>query len=617
LILVTAAVFAPVVRHDFVDWDDDLLVWENPDLKPLTLERLGGFWRALNPLTTTVYALLAQLPPGAPGSSVSATLDPRVFHAANLVLHALSVLVVFRLLGLLVGHAGAAGAGALLFGLHPVQVEAVAWVTGLRDVLSGLLALVALWQYVLWAGGGASAPRRRIRYGVATLSFVMAFLAKPTAVAVPLMAAVLDRWMLGRTLRQSAVALGGWLVAAVAWGLLAKAYQADASLAYVTPPWGRPVVAADAIVFYLRTLLLPVGLGPDYGRTPASVLAAGARHHALLVASAVAFALLLWRLRRPWLLAAAGLFLAGLLPVLGLVGFLFQLWSTVADRYLYLPLLGVALAVAHGLARARRPVVAAAAVLGLGLLGVLSARQVRHWQNSHTLFAHALAVNPRSWTAHHNWGVALRREGRLEEAIEHFAAAARLKPDLEWAHEFLADGLMRTGRTDEAIAHWVETLRTTPDSALARHGLALALARQGRRQEAIVQYRRALALRPEWTEVHYHLANALAAEGRSEEAIAHYREALRLRPDLAEAHSNLGVALAAIGRTDEAIREYREALRTVPDLAPAHLNLANALLQLGRPADAVTHYRAALDARPDDPAAQRGLARALAALGRQ
>jgi tetratricopeptide (TPR) repeat protein len=620
LVLVTLATFWPVVGHDFVDWDDDVLVWENPALAQPTPAAIRGFWRELNPLTNTLYALLALVPPTPGASAVTDALNPQAFHAANLALHVLAVLVVFGLLRSLVGHPWAAAAGALLFGLHPVQVEPVAWVTGLRDVLSGLCVLAALRLHLRFArppAGNAHGGRGSASWAAATLFFALALLAKPTAVVAPVLALTLDRCALGRPWRAVLPPLLPWCGLAVGWGVLTKAWQPDAALVFVTPLWARPLVAVDALVFYLRTLAVPVGLGPDYGRTPAVVLEGGWPYLSALAIWGLGLVGTFWTLRRTPLLVPAALFVGALLPVLGLMAFLFQLWSTVADRYLYVAMLGPALATAHLLARHGRRVVGAAAALLLTLLALGSHAGTAHWRDSHTLFTRMLAINPRSWTAHHNLGYALRREGRTAEAIDHLMQAVRLKPDLEWAHELLAGLLMDAGRVDELMAHWAETLRAHPEFARGHYGMAIALAARGRPDEARAHYREALRLRPDWVEAHYNLANLLAAENRLEEAIAHYREALRLRPDLASAHSNLGVALGAAGRREEAMTHYREALRLEPDLVAAHHNLANALLDVGRPADAIDHYRAVLRVAPGYVAAQQGLQRALAAAARR
>jgi len=592
LIVITLAVFWRVQDHEFV-WDDHRNIAENPYLNPVTFPNVLRFWQEpyrnlYIPVTYTVWATMTRFAPLRTTDGGGKELDPRLFHRTNLTFHLLSVLVVFGILSILVRNDWAACCGALLFALHPVQVETVAWVTGLKDVLSGFLSLVAVWQYLVYASaratdtkgesgkhaetwveekGALSLKGKTFHYALGTLAFMLAMLSKPSAVVVPVVAWVLDYWVLGRSMRQSAVALIGWIVLAMPFIVLAKWAQSDSGLDFVTPLWARPLVLGDAVAFYLYSLALPLWLGPDYGRTPELILRQGWIYITWIVPFSLAVLLWLWRDQRPWLVASVGIFVIGILPVSGLVPFVFQKVSTVADRYLYVSMLGPALGLAFLLSQRRRllPVGVVCLVI-LGFLGIKSAMQTRYWQSTYTLFNHALRVNPNSWTGHNNLGVWLASQGKLEEAIQHYHEVFRIDPNYVKAYHNLGNALLSQGKLEEAIGQYRQALRINPaySSSMLHNNLGIALAEQGRIKEAIGHFREGLRKDPThpnnaW--VHTNLGNLLVIQGEFEMAIEHYRVALKLVPELAEAHERLGRLLTQYGEREEAIQHLEEALR--------------------------------------------------------
>jgi tetratricopeptide (TPR) repeat protein len=613
------------MHYDFVAWDDDQHVYTNPHFQPVTWERIGTFWREpyarlYIPLTYTVWAAVVWL---------SQTLWPgpltaALFHRLNLLLHLGNVLVVYRL-GLLMLRRGeavpertvamAAATGALLFGLHPLQVEAVAWVSGLKDVLCGWWALVAVWQY-LECVTTPYGYRRVLHYSVATGAFGLALLAKPAAVVVPMLAWLLATVGLGQAHGAAMLRLMGWLSIAVVWSWWTKEQQPDAWMSYVPPWWGRPLVAADAIAFYLGKLVWPVHLAPDYGRSPLLVVGQGIGYVTGLVP--VGLGAVLWWGKK-WLgkigLAVA-VFVVGVFPVLGWVPFFFQGYSTVADRYVYLALVGPALGLSWGVCRlGRYRGTWMISGLVLALLGMLSAGQLQVWRDTVLLFTHALQVNPHSALAHDKLGTALAQQGRLDEAIPHYTAALRLSPNYATAHNNLGLMLAQQGQLDAAMAHYRRALQLKPDFLAAYSNLGWVLAQQGQLDEAISQYRAALQLNPEAAEVHYNLGNVLLRQGHLARAIVHYTQAVQLRPAWAEAHNNLGSALDDQGHVAEAIAHYQTALRLKPEFAEAYNNLGDAWLDQGRVAEASQAFRAALHFKPEWPEAHYNLGLALTQQG--
>jgi protein O-mannosyl-transferase len=649
LMVVTLAVFWLVHSHEFLLWDDHRNIYENPTLHSFTRDHILSFWRApymdlYIPVTYILWALTAALSRWVSPQPIGGIpLDPHLFHSLNLLVHLLNVLVVWRIVRLLLGRTMWAGqspasgqtrarvewaacSGALLFAVHPLQVEAVAWVAGFKDVLCGCLSFVAIWQYLRYASGdvdaaSASKPSRGQgqhpwrHYGLATGSFVLALLAKPTAVVVPVVAWLLDVWGWPRTWRTRRPVVLAWLVIAMLWGVCTTRVQPATNVLFTAPLWARPLIAGDAVAFYLYKLVFPLWLGVDYGRTPEVVLA----QSWLWLTGLAPWGLAVWlwckRAQVPWLATAAGVGVAGLLPVLGFIPFDFQNYSTVADHYMYISMLGPALVLTWGLAQSPRYILTIGCVIILGAFGIRSAWQTRYWHTTMSLFEHALTVHPGSALAHNNLGLAMAAQNRFPEAIDHYTEALRLLPSYAMAHYNLGHLLMSQSQTQEAIWHYAEAVRLLPTYAEAHNNLGMALANQGRAMEASHHYTEALRLQPQNAEAHNNLGNVLAHQGQVQEALRHYMEALRLDPTFAEAHNNLGTALVNQGHSTEAIHHYTEALRLRPSYARAHYNLGNALNRQGKMQEAIQQYTEALRLQPNLAEAHHNLGATLADAG--
>jgi tetratricopeptide (TPR) repeat protein len=545
LVLAVAAVFGRVVGHELLSWDDVVNTLGNPHLNPPSAAGTLFFWRHAYmdlyvPVTYTLWALLLRI-----------TREPWIFHAASLVLHAGAALAAFGLLRRLVRDDRAAGAGALLFALHPVQVEAVGWMSGTKDVLAALFGLLALARYVDHARDSRVGARWSRDWALAFLFTLLALLSKPAAVAVPLLAAVLDLGLLRRRARDAARDLAPFFALAIAWIFVTRAVQPAAGVA-VPPVLQRLLVALDALAFYAGKLLWPVSLALDYGRDPAWLLEHGRPFLTSLVPLAAAAALVLAAAKRPGplsrpALVAALLFVAGVAPVLGLVPFDFQRYSTVADHYLYLSMIGPALLLAAALRErpGRVPWLAAGALLAG--LAVRSAVQIGVWKDDPTLYRHVLAVNPRSWSAHGNLGVALAARGDAPGAIAEYEKALAIQPADARTQTNLGTALDELDRTDEALPHLEEAVRLEPGDRTARENLAIALLRRDRPQEAETHLRAALRIQPDSFLAHYYLAGALDRLGKTGEVIGHLEEAVRLNPRFEPARADLAAVREARG----------------------------------------------------------------------
>jgi len=600
LVAATALVFGRTLGHGFVLIDDDRNVYTNPLVHPEGDASLLQAWREpyllYIPVTYDVWALVARgalVPEGGTGERAENRLEPGPFHAANVTVHILSVLVVFALLRNLLGLDFAAAIGALLFAVHPLQVEPVAWVSGMKDVLSGFLGLLCLWLYVLHAraSGRGLGP-----WAAALAAFVLAILSKPSAVVIPLMAAVLDVGVLRRGWRSAAASLWPFFAVALGRSIAAIAIQpTDAAVATV-PLWARSFVAGDALAFYLGKLVWPVSMAPFYDRSPQVVLAGGS----WWLGTAVCASLLLgaWVARRRWPLplGALLLFAAGLAPVLGLVPFVFQVHSTVADRYTYLALLGPALLLA-ALVRGRAPA-QILAVLALGAAGLRARDQVELWRDSRALFEHNLKVHPASSFVHSNLGEVLAREDDVDAAIEHFREAVRLAPESAQLRNNLGTYLGQRGRLDEALEQLSEAVRLDPDYARARMGLASTLIGLGRYAEAVEQLQEVHRIEPDFAPAYLSRGQLQAALGDLRAAARAYEEALRADPELVEARVQLAGIYLQGNQVQEAIATLRTAVDQAPDMALAQAELGRALMISNRPIDAQPYLEQALRLDP-------------------
>ena len=546
LLLLTALVFADLPSQQFLFWDDNGTITENQRLQPPSVGNMLYFWSHPHmdlyvPVTYTAWsavAAVAQRPRHAPGAP---PLSPAPFKSANLLLHLGAVLVVFALLRRLVKNDWAAFTGALLYGIHPVQVEPVAWISGLKDVLCGLFSLLALWQYLQFAEQSREETpgrHRWLHYGAALAAFALALMTKPVAMALPAAAAALDLWAARRPLPQVLKSLAPWLALALPWMLVTRHFQPAPGVGETHPLWTRPFVAGDALAFYLYHTALPLQLAADYGRTPEWVMRHPWAYVAWLLPAALA--VVLWRVRKrnPLLLAAAGVSLCAVLPILGFVPFDFQHFSTVSDHYLYLAMFGPALALAWWLSS--RPTRAYAPVaLALLLLGGQSILQTYHWANNRAFFSHIAEVNPRSWMAHCGLGSVLEAENNWDQAgVEYRQALALNRDDLKSCLG-LANVLDATGHHEEAIQRYCEVLSRDPNRAGAHLNLGVTLGAVGRLAEAEREFAEAARLQPNLWLAHYNLGNTRARRGDRMAARAEYEEALRYNPGSAEIRGKL------------------------------------------------------------------------------
>jgi tetratricopeptide (TPR) repeat protein len=598
LFSITLLVYAPVYRFGFVNFDDPDYITNNPHVRSgLTTD--GVVWAATSTDAANWF----------PATRVSHLLDVEIFglragghHFTNAFLHALATALLFGFLFAATGAVGPSLFVAVLFAVHPLHVESVAWIAERKDVLSAVFWFLALWSYV------------RRQYWLTLAAFCLGLMSKPMVVTLPFVLFLLDLWPLRRPLRSAMwlkiPLLGLSAVIAIATYLVQGSSGAVREVAQF--PLGLRVEnAVVSYAAYIVKMFWPANLTVFYPyphELPVWQVALSA-----LLLIGVSMMVLRERRSRPYLAVGWLWYLGTLVPVIGLI----QVGAQArADRYMYLPMVGLGIMLAWGLAEVlKRNVAISAAVAGCLACAVLCEAQISYWRNSETLFRHALDVTGGNYLAHHNLGVALAEEGRLPEAIEQYEAALRIEPDAPNVETDYGNALARSGHYPEAIAHYRAALRVLPDSPIAHNDLGNALAAtRGGAPEAIAEYQTALRLKPDYAdarnnlaqlqadgaETQYNLGVDLARTGKPEAAIARFEEALRLKPDYVDAHNNLGVVLAGAGRVDEAVSHFEAALRINPNSADAHVNLGLALAGMpGRTPEAIRHFEAALRLKPD------------------
>ena len=598
LFLATLLVYAPVYRFDFVNFDDPDYVTNNPHVRRgLALD--GAVWATTSTEAANWF----------PVTRLSHLLDVELFdlrpgghHFTNALLHALATVFLFAFLHAATGMAWPSALAAMLFAVHPLHVESVAWIAERKDVLSALFWFVALWSYV------------RRRYWLTLLAFCLGLMSKQMVVTLPFVLLLLDRWPLGQPLRSALRVKIPMLGLAAAGAIAVYLVQRSSGAVREIGQFPLGLRVENALVsyaVYIVKMFWPARLAVFYPYPQALPVWQIALSGLLLAGISI---VVLWQRRsRPYLAVGWLWYLGTLAPVIGLI----QVGAQArADRYTYLPMVGLSMMLVWGMAEVlnRRVAISAAIVACLACAGVCEA-QIQYWRNSETLFRHALDVTSGNYLAHHNLGVALAGEGRFAEAIEQYQAALQIEPDAANVETDYGNALARSGHTPEAIAHYQAALRVLADSPIIHNDLANALAATpGRVPEAIREYQTALRLEPDYeearnnlaqvqsngAEIEYNLGVDAAKSSKPEEAIAHFEEALRLKPDYVDAHNNLGVVLAGAGREQEAISQFEAALRIDPNSADAHVNLGIALSRItGRTPEAIRHFEAALRIKPD------------------
>jgi tetratricopeptide (TPR) repeat protein len=621
LFLVTLAVFWQVKNSDFVNLDDEQYVTQNPHVRGgLTADGLVWAFTTTHasnwhPLTWISHMLDCQL----------FGLDPAGHHLVNLLFHVANTLLLFLVLNRMTQALWQCAAVAFLFALHPLHVESVAWVAERKDVLSTFFLLLTLWAYFVYTRSPGI-----VRMIPVVAFFALGLLSKPMLVTLPFVLLLLDYWPLGRFMspekpvphplptpgiespgkkkkqkkkeagerppvaperkEPSAAAVVPWALVTEKIPLFALTILSSIMTFYAQQKGGAMSPLDDISLLkrlgnalvsyasYIAKTVFPQGLAVFYPY-PAGIVAWQVLGSAALI-GAVTFFAVRYRKRFPYAFVGWLWYIGTMVPVIGIVQVGMQ---AMADRYTYVPQIGLFIAVAWGAGdlaslqpHGRKILAALAGVVFTGLT-VITWNQISHWRDSITLFEHALRVTEQNSVAHLNLGVALNRAGKGREAAEHYREALRINPNSSGGHYNLANYYASTGLKEEALLHYREAIRVNPRYANAYNNMGLLMMSERQAEEAIPYYRKATELDPSNAGIRYNYGIALAAAGSLPEAIEQFRSALEARPNYPEAHNYLGMALLMQGNREEAIRHFRMALWLKPDFTPARINLDNAL----------------------------------------
>jgi tetratricopeptide (TPR) repeat protein len=588
--LVTLALFLPSVTHQFLRYDDQQYVTENQHVQAgLTWSSVVWAFKSFratnwHPLTWLSHMLDCQF----------YGLQPAGHHLTNVLFHTANSVLLFLVLAQLTGALWRSAAVAALFAWHPLHVESVAWIAERKDLLCAFFWMLTIWAYARYVKVlGIQSPGPRVQshptrlYLLALVFFALALMSKPMAVTLPFVFLLLDYWPLQRLQIGSPKSESKKLVALIgekapflilsgvscALTLLAQkqAMVSTAGLG-ISQRFGHAPVA---YVHYLGVMLVPRHLAIYY---PYDKMIPGGGILLAVALLALITTIVLWSGRRlPYLATGWFWFVGTLVPVIGLVQVGEQAW---ADRYTYLPYIGLFIALVWGLrdlaarVRVARTILPwLAATTSVALLVVTSV-QLSYWKDTRTLFEHVDRVtqnNPLSATL---LGSLLATEGKYDAAIPFYRRALSYSPGFPEAHFYLGHAFDQQGKLDEAIAEYQKAVWFKPIEEQTHIRLGVALAKQQKLEEATAQYEAALKANPESAVAHNNLAKLLHSQGRLDDAILHYSAALRFGPSLAQAHNNLGVLLLQKGRTAEGVAQLQEALRLRPGDTETQLNLA-------------------------------------------
>jgi tetratricopeptide (TPR) repeat protein len=607
LTLTTAAVFYQVCTYDFVNLDDPVYVYENLNIQA------GITPKAIKWAFTTGYASNWH-----PLTWLSHMLDWQLFglkagdhHLTNLIFHIANTLLLFIVLKQMTHKLWQSAFVAALFALHPLHVESVAWVAERKDVLSTFFWMLTIWAYIRFV----NSPKIT-SYLLVLVFFALGLMSKPMLVTLPFVLLLLDYWPLDRfslkrgeagskyslpyLLIEKAPLFAMTLVSCIVTFVIQKKGGAMEWEKY-----GLLIRLANASISYLQyinKMIWPTRLAVFYPHPNQNV---SILYAIVSVVFLLAVTILIFRFakERRYLVVGWLWYLGTLVPVIGLIQVGAQ---AMADRYTYIPLTGLFIIIAWGLPdllakwRNKKIALTMAALLIIIDMSICTHFQLGYWQNSLTLFQHALDVTKDNYVAHFSIAGPLREQGKLNETIYHCSEAIRIKPHYTKAIVSLGTALDEAGRIDEAIEEYKKCLQIAPGEPMALNNLGIALGEQGKFDEAVKCFTEALRVKPDFANAHINISHILTLQGNMDEAAVHLTEALRLDPQSAKAHFYLGQVLMQKGKINEAITHFEEALRLKPDWIEPMNNLAWFLsaskeITIHNPAKAVSLARRACE----------------------
>ncbi len=576
LVIVPFVIYWQATGFDLVSDDVKIHLTDNPYLHPVSSENLLHFWKEpyrglYIPVAYNLWSVLAAI-----STSISSSPhDPFIYHLANIILHTLNGVLVFALLRQFIKSPWAALAGALLFLAHPLQVETVSFVSEFRGLTAAFFSFTALYLYIKNCSTKYGNTGFKLSGLYSSICFLLALLSKPSAAILPLFAVSMEYYLYRPSLKQLYAKswLWLWVVISAVIAIVTSSLPVQDTVTQSTTLWVRPLIWMDAVSFYLYKLLVPLSLAFSYARTPEYVIGQWWFYMAWIAPVGIGSCLWYARNRIPGLVLAALLFLFGFLPVSGLVEFIFQEWSTVADRYLYLSMLGVSLGFGYFADRSNQPwqwVIFGSVIVLLGVRSFVV--QVPVWENSFTLWNHCIEVTPVEAQAYNNRGCYYHTKKEYDKAVSDFSKTVAINSKHAQAYYNRGNVYYAIKEFDKAVSDYSKAIAIKPKYAKAYNNRGLVYDAKKEFDKAVSDYNKAVAINPKYADAYYNRGIVYFAKRELDKAVSDYSKAVDIDPEYAKAYYNRGIVYFAKREFDKAVADYSKAVAIDPEYADAYYN---------------------------------------------
>jgi tetratricopeptide (TPR) repeat protein len=578
LITIPLTIFWQSTSFGFVQDDELVYFTNNSKYYDISFDDIRSIWKIPDksmyiPVSFSVWALLKQV-----GKFVSSEneFDPYIFHFANVILHILNGLLIFLLLNLIFKNRLVSFMGAMLFLVHPVQVEAVMYISEMRGLLANFLGFSFLYCYLISSNKKKSNKITTISYIFSLILFTLSVLSKPSTIILPIIAIILEKYIYKNSFRESLNRIFPFIIVIIL-PLFVLLRPADITIykAPDSPVLLRPFIWFDAINFYLHKIIYPISFAPSYARTPGLMIQKWWLYLEWIITFSLGY--LLWKNKKkhPILFPSFIIFIVGFLPVSGLAKFVFQNWSTVADRYIYISMLGISMVFSYFLSRFRYK---SLWYISLILLMFLSLRsglvQVPIWKNKFTLWNHCIKEIPTEEKAYYNRAFEYKEMGKFTEALKDYDKAISINPFYDEAYNKRGNLYREMKKYQHAINDYNKAIRLYPDfyQAYLNRGLTYAMLKMY--NEAIIDISKALQINPFYQEAFNNRGNIYAKIKKYEKALEDYDKSLEIDHRHAETYNNKANVYASLQEFNEALENYNKAIKLNPDYTLAYQNRA-------------------------------------------
>ena len=616
LILIPISVFMQTFNHKFV-WDDEFILAHANFLNEINAKNIAHFWKKpynelYIPVAMTAILFINQIPFT---NSSDYALSPKLLHLANLIFHIFNVLLLFIILRIFTKHNWASCCASLVFAVHPLQVETVAFAWCFKDILSVFFGFIAIWQYLIYIHH--SHKSKLFHYAIATFAFILAMLSKPSTIVIPLVLGIIvlnsPSNLFPKRGKNNFFPLILWLILTLPVIIITKLVQPSDVVEFITPLWMRLFIFADALNFYFTKLIYPIKLCVAYGRTPQFVITHWWFYFSWILPLLVLY--LAWRFRKHfYFLMGLLVFVVGLIPISGLIPFEFQNWSTVADRYLYLPMFGISIIIAFVLKRLFSSLPKSSGKISYFFWGVfpiclsgfiiilmsyLSFIQTSYWENDVSLWSHAIKNYPnRIHKPYNNRGVAYASIGEYEKALADFDIALQINSNDEKTYYNRGEVYFQKKEYEKALADFENAIRINPIYAKAYNAIGHVYKTIGKYDNALLFINKAIERKSDYAEAYYNRGCVYQKLGTNKKAFDDYNRTLRLDKSHAKAYNNRGTLYQQRGNLTNAISDFDMALKIDPLYVKAYNNRGNAFALQGRYYLAIADYNRALEIDP-------------------